>query len=488
MKILKTVFVAIILSLATCLTAQATIHHIQIGNNFYSPLGTTVYAGDTVRWTWDGGIPHSTTSDISSKKTWDSGTSSAAGNTFDVVFLATDPLGAFPYHCSVHPTTMKDTIYLVNPPDTDGDGIPDDADNCPTVPNPAQVDSDGDGWGAACDCDDVDFSVNPGAFDVCDGKDNDCDGSVDNGDADSDGFPVCIDCDDTDPSINPAATDVCDGVDNDCDGFIDGGDADGDGYGSSCDCDDSDPNINPGAFDACNGIDDDCDGFVDNGDADKDGFTICIDCNDSDPSIYPGAIETVGDGIDQDCNGFDGCYYDGDKDGYGDAAGIIVDAIGGVCNTADGESLNADDCDDTNASVHPGAYDVCDGVDEDCDGIADNGDSDADGYTVCIDCDDSNPSINPGAFDIPGNGIDEDCDGKDASGCCLGVRGNVDFDTMDNIDIADLVYFVSYSFSGGPAPPCFEEADIDASTGLDIADIVYLVTYMFSGGAPPLAC
>lgn len=75
-----------------------------------------------------------------------------------------------------------------------------------------------------------------------------------------------------------------------------------------------------------------------------------------------------------------------------------------------------------------------------------------------------------------------------AQACCQGIRGNIDNDPGDNIDIADLVYFVTYSFSGGPAPECFEEADVDASITLDIADIVYLVTYMFSGGPAPLDC
>lgn len=74
--------------------------------------------------------------------------------------------------------------------------------------------------------------------------------------------------------------------------------------------------------------------------------------------------------------------------------------------------------------------------------------------------------------------------------CCSDIRGNVDNDPGDNIDIADLVYFVSYSFGNpaGPAPACFEEADVDASGGHDIGDIVYLVSYSFAGGPAPLIC
>ncbi|KAA3633335.1 MAG: hypothetical protein DWP97_09390, partial [Calditrichaeota bacterium] len=73
-------------------------------------------------------------------------------------------------------------------------------------------------------------------------------------------------------------------------------------------------------------------------------------------------------------------------------------------------------------------------------------------------------------------------------GCCTGIRGNVDNDPGDLIDIADLVYLVAYSFGGGPAPVCIEEADVDASGGLDIGDIVYIVSYSFGGGPAPLAC
>ena len=76
--------------------------------------------------------------------------------------------------------------------------------------------------------------------------------------------------------------------------------------------------------------------------------------------------------------------------------------------------------------------------------------------------------------------------------CCLGIRGNIDNDLMDEINIADLVYFVDYSFGNpsGPEPECFDEADVDASTDLDIADIVYLVSYMFGipSGPAPLIC
>lgn len=63
--------------------------------------------------------------------------------------------------------------------DADGDGVGDEIDNCPAVANPEQVDADADGAGAACDCADDDASVHPGRPETCDGRDDDCDGEVD---------------------------------------------------------------------------------------------------------------------------------------------------------------------------------------------------------------------------------------------------------------------------------------------------------------------
>jgi len=72
--------------------------------------------------------------------------------------------------------------------------------------------------------------------------------------------------------------------------------------------------------------------------------------------------------------------------------------------------------------------------------------------------------------------------------CCIGIRGNIDGDIGQTIDISDLVYLVDYMFSGGPEPPCADEADIDGVGGTDISDLVYLVDYMFTGGPTPVAC
>jgi hypothetical protein len=231
------------------------------------------------------------------------------------------------------------------------------------VPGCPTDDADCDGVTSPTDCDDSDATVSPDRGERCDGKDNNCDGAVDEGfDQDGDGVTTCEgDCDDGDPTTYAGAVDLCeDGIDNDCNGLLDDGpddDNDGDGVCTPLDCDDADPDVSPSATEVCDGDDENCDGVIDEGfDADDDGVTSCAgDCDDANPAVFPGATE-ICDGQDDDCDGTpDAPLVDSDDDGDG------VDACLG------------EDCDDADPTVYPGAFEIPDGADDDCDGVIDDG-------------------------------------------------------------------------------------------------------------------
>jgi plastocyanin len=94
---------------------QATIHTINISNFMFSPQNVAVLLGDTVRWTIVTGI-HTTTSEATSPKMWDSGNLSGGGTSFDLIIQPTDPTGDYPYFCQVHSLTMFDTLRVSAPP------------------------------------------------------------------------------------------------------------------------------------------------------------------------------------------------------------------------------------------------------------------------------------------------------------------------------------------------------------------------------------
>ena len=112
----------------------STVHHVRVGDFYFAPAKTQVNPGDTVIWVYENGLSHTTTSDLSSPKSWSSPSLATAGDNFQVVFTGGDGPGPFPYHCAVHPLTMLDTVFVNGPPpctscgDANGDAAVDISD------------------------------------------------------------------------------------------------------------------------------------------------------------------------------------------------------------------------------------------------------------------------------------------------------------------------------------------------------------------------
>ena len=309
-------------------------------------------------------------------------------------------------------------------------------------------------------------------------------------DADADGVADALDCAPDDASVYPDAPELCNDRDDDCDGATDEDatdastwyrDSDLDTHGDAgrtlraCtqpegyaelddDCDDDNGLAFPGADERCNGEDDDCDGATDEdpvdpltwyADGDGDGHGVLAatalgctapdgyaafgdDCDDSDPDVHPDHPEEC-DTKDNDCDGATDedavdaptWYLDYDGDTHGDP-GSTRDA----CAQPTGYVASSDDCDDDDVLQHPGADERCNSEDDDCDGTTDEDavdaptwylDSDGDTWGVssssvqaCTnprgyaadsgDCDDADPLQHPSAPEVC-NDADDDCDG-----------------------------------------------------------------------------
>jgi hypothetical protein len=258
------------------------------------------------------------------------------------------------------------------------------------------------------DCDDGDELAAPGGTEVCDGTDNDCDGSIDpigtNGcqqwffdeDSDTFGHPnksrcQCkaegaystldhSDCDDKDKTRYPGAAETCDGIDQDCDGAVDEKVNQKPGCAANCkddlvcakecalaracttECGSGMEFCSGGAWKACDAVKEST--CYDATNACEE-FTTCSEC--------PGPATDDCDGADSDCDGF----TDEDFASATTACGIGVCMAAGVTSCTGAELV--DSCTPNAAAATP---EVCNGGDDDCDGQTDG----ADAELVLPDC------------------------------------------------------------------------------------------------------
>lgn len=279
------------------------------------------------------------------------------------------------------------------------------ADACVESSSCVDGDSDGYGQGSECagpDCDDQDSTVYHGAEELCDDKDNDCDGQTD-----EDYVDLGLACDGPDSDSCANGTWTCAPT------------------ATGLECINEDPTD---IVEQCNGLDDDCDGQTDeNLDENQPcditvpgvgtcvGLTECLgtdgwSCNGPTPELE------LCDDIDNECDGdtdeefFDGTVtYDGGP--YGPDAGKVRGESCGTGNCAGGTVV----CDVaktglTCSSLGNAVPESCDGHDNDCDGLVDDGmpDMDADSIADCVDNCPADP--NPDQEDSDGDGFGDDCD------------------------------------------------------------------------------
>ncbi|MBT3219066.1 MAG: hypothetical protein HN348_08245, partial [Proteobacteria bacterium] len=339
------------------------------------------------------------------------------------------------------------------------------------------------------DCNDLDSLINPDAEEgIGDEVDQDCDGQeICYLDEDGDGFVVDtlanknsddVDCDDedeaasdqlfppndcldTNAAVNPDQVEVCDdaNLDEDCNGLADDADpyvtdasswyfdGDGDGYGAGSDVVQCEP--------------------PDVGWVEFDG-----DCNDANDTVNPGATELAGDEVDQNCDGDELCYVDGDNDGFIVDTLETVDSLGDIsCDDAGEATVDqiapTNDCDDSREDINPGATEIAgDETDQDCDGdeicfV----DTDNDGFIIDTleevlssgnvscedsgeaklselgninDCDDGDFDIKPGVQEVAGDEVDQNCDTNEECYKDTDDDGFVDDSMVTVLSLGDL--------------------------------------------------
>lgn len=164
---------------------------------------------------------------------------------------------------------------------------------------------------------------------------------------------------------------------------------------------------------------------------------------------------------------------DGDASLHPGAGEAACDGVDNDCDAAtlDGPDADADgvsactDCDDADAAVRPGTPEVdCNGLDDDCNAATPDGDDvDVDGFTACTDCDDVNPYVNPGHAEVACNSIDDDCNAGTADANDLDADGELDCTDCDDADDTR-----SHAFE----EVCTNEIDDDCDSEVDEGCVV----------------
>ncbi|HEY7033200.1 MAG TPA: SpaA isopeptide-forming pilin-related protein [Thermomicrobiales bacterium] len=303
------------------------------------------------------------------------------------------------------------------PPDADGDGVADDADNCVDTANPDQVDTDADGQGDACD-------------DTPSGPDHD-----------GDGIP-----DETDncrrvPNPDQADADG-DGKGDACDETPNGPDRDGDGVPDSSDNCTRDPNADQSDLDG-DGKGDVCDDTPNGPDADGDGVADKTDnCrNVANPDQADADGDGKGDACDETPNGPD---HDGDgvpdkvdncrDDANPDQADLDGDGKGDVCDKDDDGDKVKDDHDNCPTAANHDQKDTDgDGLGDSCDDTPSGPDADADG--VPDDTDNCPQTPNPDQADSDHDGTGDACDTPNTPPVAHDDDATTAVDTAVTIDV-----------------------------------------------------
>ena len=310
--------------------------------------------------------------------------------------------------------TNETDVYGTDPNDidTDDDTINDGTEVLVYGTNPLVADTDGDGL-----TDGVEINVNG-----TDPLDNDTDDDllldgeevllygtnplVPDPDDDGDAFYWFQDCNDTNAMVYPGALEVLNGIDDNCDGQWDEGfnatDTDGDGlsdfgefhiFGTNISATDTDGDFLDDGREVLILL---TNPLVKDNDTDMDGFYWFEDCNDTNSSIYPDALELL-DGIDNNCDGeadetFNGT--DADADGLLDLVEFLEIGTDPFDDDTDGDGLR-DGIEVLSTFTNPFVIDP---------------DADQDGFRWFLDCDDNDSARSPNALE-DWNGLDDNCDG-----------------------------------------------------------------------------